>query len=200
MIPPSQTFEPQHYGLAPSHPEVEALLPRLTAGEILDIGCGSGRHALLFNHHGFPVKAWDNDPNALQRLVQISEQAGCLGVSTELHDLNSHRFNGQYQAIIAVDTLMYLSPSAVGQVIADMQAATCKRGYNLIICAMHGDNSPAIDNLSFAFASGELSHYYRRWHIVHYHEQDTLWTPPNSQATPLRMATLLAQKVSVKEL
>ncbi|MBT0723869.1 methyltransferase domain-containing protein [Rosenbergiella sp. S61] len=191
-----------HYGVASPHPEVVSLLPRLVEGEILDIGCGTGRHALYLQQHGFPVTAWDNDLEAVQRLKQINAQASLPGITVASHDLNHHRFNGQYHAIIAVDTLMYLDPATISQLIADMQAATCKGGYNLIVCAMHDEHQLSAVEFPFALSSGELSHYYRRWHIVHYHEQIETWLPPSSQAEPvtLRFATLLAQKISIKEL
>lgn len=184
------------------HPEVVALVPRLVEGELLDLGCGYGRHALYLQQQGFPVTAWDNDPQAVEHLTQLASQAALSDLTATVTDLNHHRFNGRYHAIVAVDTLMYLHPATIGQLIADMQAATLKGGYNLIVCAMHDEHLTNPIAFPFSFRSGELSHYYRRWHIVHYHEQLTTWQPPDPQAAPLtlRFATLLAQKISIKEL
>ncbi|WP_241650066.1 methyltransferase domain-containing protein [Rosenbergiella collisarenosi] len=188
--------------LAAPHPEVVALVPRLVEGEILDLGCGSGRHALYLQQQGFPVTAWDNDLLAIQHLTQLSANAALTGITVATPDLNHHRFNGQYHAIVAVDTLMYLDPSVIGQLIADMQAATLKGGYNLIVCVMRDEHQASPVEFPFSFSSGELSHYYRRWHIVHYHEQLATWSPPASPTEPisLRFATLLAQKISIKAL
>ena len=44
------------------HPAVAALVPVLKARgtrHVLDLGCGVGRHALLFAEHGFVVEAVD---------------------------------------------------------------------------------------------------------------------------------------------
>jgi tellurite methyltransferase len=44
------------------HPAVAALMPVLKARgtrNVLDLGCGVGRHALLFAEHGFAVEAID---------------------------------------------------------------------------------------------------------------------------------------------
>jgi tellurite methyltransferase len=44
------------------HPAVAALVPMLKARgaqDVLDLGCGVGRHALLFAEHGFTVEAID---------------------------------------------------------------------------------------------------------------------------------------------
>jgi SAM-dependent methyltransferase len=53
--------------LAP-HPAVAALMPVLKtrrAQHVLDLGCGVGRHALLFAEHGFAVEAIDGSTAGL---------------------------------------------------------------------------------------------------------------------------------------
>ena len=50
------------------HPAVAALVPTLKARgarHVLDLGCGVGRHALLFAEHGFAVEAIDGAPAGL---------------------------------------------------------------------------------------------------------------------------------------
>src|SRR5215472_18663329 len=50
------------------HPAVAALVPVLKARgvqHVLDLGCGIGRHALLFAEHGFGVEAIDGAPAGL---------------------------------------------------------------------------------------------------------------------------------------
>jgi 2-polyprenyl-3-methyl-5-hydroxy-6-metoxy-1,4-benzoquinol methylase len=50
------------------HPAVAALVPVLKARgtqHVLDLGCGIGRHALLFAEHGFIVEAIDGAPVGL---------------------------------------------------------------------------------------------------------------------------------------
>jgi SAM-dependent methyltransferase len=44
---------------------VRRFAPLLPAGEVLDLACGSGRHARLFAALGHPVLALDRDPQAL---------------------------------------------------------------------------------------------------------------------------------------
>lgn len=48
----------------PSH-WVGRFAPLAPAGEVLDLACGSGRHARLFARLGHPVLAVDRDPQAL---------------------------------------------------------------------------------------------------------------------------------------
>ena len=53
------------------------------AGEVLDLACGSGRHARLFAQAGHPVLAVDRDAGALAGLAA----AGLPGITTLQHDL-----------------------------------------------------------------------------------------------------------------
>jgi SAM-dependent methyltransferase len=59
---------------------VRRFAPLAPAGEVLDLACGSGRHARLFAALGHPVLALDRDPQAL------AATAG-EGIQTMEHDL-----------------------------------------------------------------------------------------------------------------
>ncbi|MEN3277938.1 MAG: hypothetical protein V7631_3728 [Massilia sp.] len=50
---------------SPPSPWVRRFAPLVPAGEVLDLACGSGRHARLFAELGHPVLAVDRDPDAL---------------------------------------------------------------------------------------------------------------------------------------
>lgn len=188
----------EKYGLTPTHSEVLAALPLLTQGKALDLGCGSGRNSLFLNQHGFDVTAWDQNPDSLARLNQIIEQESLTHIRTELRDLNQTRFNGAYAFVLSTVVMMFLQPETIPQLIADMQASTVKQGYNLIVAAMSTDDFPCPVNFPFTFKSGELSHYYRNWHIVKYNEHvgQLHKKDENGNRIRCRFATLLAQKAS----
>src|SRR6267143_1085377 len=72
------------------HPALEALVPVLkarSAQHVLDLGCGVGRHALLFAEHGFDVEAIDGAAagldfacrEAVARGLQLSLRRGDVG-------------------------------------------------------------------------------------------------------------------------
>ena len=61
---------------------VRRFAPLVPAGEVLDLACGSGRHARLFAQLGHPVLAVDRDPLALQA-------ATGPGIVTLAHDLEA---------------------------------------------------------------------------------------------------------------
>lgn len=191
----------QHYQLTAPHSEVIAALDHLSGGKALDIGCGNGRNALLLNSRGFDVTAWDKNAASLTRLNEIICREGLTGITTAQHDLNDLRFNGAWDLVLSTVVMMFLQPETIPQLIADMQASTVKEGYNLIVAAMDTPDYPCTLGFPFAFKSGELSHYYRKWHIIKYNEHvgQLHKVDASGQRISLRFATLLAQKSSVKD-
>ncbi|ORM67510.1 tellurite resistance methyltransferase TehB [Pantoea rwandensis] len=191
-------FYAEKYGLTPTHSEVLAALPKLEVGKALDLGCGQGRNSLFLNQHGFDVTGWDSNPQSLERLNSIIQQENLQQIRTELCDLNQVRFNGGYQFVFSTVVMMFLQPETIPQLIADMQASTVKNGYNLIVAAMSTDDYPNSQGFPFAFKSGELSDYYRNWHIVKYNEDvgELHRRDEDGNRIKYRFATLLAQKAS----
>ncbi|OON39002.1 tellurite resistance methyltransferase TehB [Izhakiella australiensis] len=191
----------QKYQLTATHSEVLAAFPALSGGKALDLGCGNGRNALMLNLKGFEVTAWDRNPRSLENLNRIIEAEQLCGIETQRVDLNNHRFNGSWDFILSTVVMMFLQPATIPQLIADMQASTAKDGYNLLVAAMDTPDYPSQADFPFAFKSGELSHYYRNWHIVKYNENvgQLHRTDENGQRISQRFATLLAQKTYVKD-
>ncbi|WP_313706004.1 class I SAM-dependent methyltransferase [Massilia sp.] len=71
-----------HAPTLPPSPWVRRFAPLVPHGEVLDLACGSGRHARLFAQLGHPVLAVDRDPAAL-------EAAAGPGIVTLAHDLEA---------------------------------------------------------------------------------------------------------------
>lgn len=60
-------------------PEIYPLLQRWQkAGlnKILDLGCGIGRHAILFAENGFKVDACDLSQDGIEKLNKLKKNAG----------------------------------------------------------------------------------------------------------------------------
>jgi SAM-dependent methyltransferase len=73
--------------LRPS-PWVARFAPLIQQGEVLDLACGSGRHARHLAALGRPVLAVDRDPHALQAVMAGQEgDAGVQTLHTALCDL-----------------------------------------------------------------------------------------------------------------
>lgn len=71
---------PTHIATPIASPWVRRFAPLVPAGEVLDLACGSGRHARLFAGLKHPVLAVDRDPGAL-------DAAGGPGIATLQLDL-----------------------------------------------------------------------------------------------------------------
>lgn len=200
MIVRPDNYYTEKYQLSPTHSEVLEALERVPPGRALDVGCGNGRNALWLNMKGFEVTGWDNNPASLARLNQIIAEENLQGIVTAQKDLNEWRFNGAWDFVFSTVVMMFLQPETIPQLIADMQASTVKGGYNLIVAAMDTEDYPCDQGFPFAFKSGELSDYYRNWHIVKYNEHvgQLHRTDEQGNRISLRFATLLAQKEMIK--
>lgn len=82
------------------------LLPR--GGQILDVACGRGRHALLLASAGFDVHAIDRDPEAIGFLRATADRLG-LKLNADLVDLETGPASGlppgDYDAVMVFNYL-----------------------------------------------------------------------------------------------
>ncbi|HLR13197.1 MAG TPA: tellurite resistance methyltransferase TehB [Burkholderiaceae bacterium] len=180
----------RRYGLNPPHSEVVAACEVIQPGKALDMGCGSGRNALYLGELGFDVTAVDNNPNALAALQSIVGQENMDTVEPRLYDVNDAALDADYDFIACTVTLMFLDPSRVDAVLADMQAHTRPGGHNLIVCAMDTRETPCPVNFPFTMTTGQLSDTYTGWELLKYNED--IGTMHNG--AQLQFATMLARK------
>lgn len=184
------------YGLTRTHSEVIAAMPYLTPGRVLDLGCGNGRNSLYLAANGFDVTAWDKNPVSIASLQRVAEAEGLNNLQSDVRDLNSLTFDGEYDFILSTVVMMFLEPTTIAGLIDNMQRCTKSGGYNLIVAAMDTDDFPCNVGFPFAFREGELSGYYAGWEIVKYNEEpgELHRTDEAGNRIKLRFATLLARK------
>ncbi len=180
------------YGLNPPHSEVVKACRTIEPGKALDMGCGPGRNALYLSQLGFDVTAIDANPNAIGMLQSVVEQEGLDNVDARVYDINQADLGADYDFIACTVTLMFLDPTRVDAVIADMQRCTRAGGHNLIVAAMDTDEYPCPMNFPFTLRTGQLSAAYAGWELLEYNED--LGTMHNG--AQLQFATLLARKPS----
>ena len=179
------------YGLNAAHSEVVLASELIQPCSALDMGCSNGRNALFLSQLGFQVTAVDNNPGAIGALQSIVEQEGISTIETRVYDINAAALDASYGFIACTVTLMFLDPTRVAEVIADMQRSTETGGYNLIVCAMSTAAHPCPAPFPFTFDEGQLSAAYAGWELVKYNED--LGTMHNGMQ--LQFATLLARKL-----
>lgn len=184
------------YGLTRTHSEVIATMPYLSTGRVLDLGCGNGRNSLYLAANGFDVTAWDKNPMSIDNIKRVAEAEGLTQIQSDVRDLNSLSFDGEYDFILSTVVMMFLEASTIPGLIDNMQRCTKSGGYNLIVAAMDTADFPCTVGFPFAFREGELSNYYAGWEIVKYNEEpgELHRTDEAGNRIKLRFATLLARK------
>lgn len=180
------------YGLNPAHSEVVEACKIIEPCNTLDMGCSNGRNALYLSQRGFNVTAVDTNPGAIDALKSISIEEQISTINAQMYDINTANIKEDFGFISCTVTLMFLDPTRVDAVIADMQQHTLAGGYNLIVCAMNTDEHPCPAPFPFTFATGQLSDAYKGWQIIKYNED--LGTMHSG--AQLQFATILAKKPS----
>lgn len=178
------------YGLNPPHSEVVKACGIIEPGKALDMGCGPGRNALYLSRLGFDVTAIDANPNAIGMLQSIVEQEGIDKIEARIYDINQADLGATYDFIACTVTLMFLDPTRVDAVIADMQRCTRAGGCNLIVAAMDTDEYPCPMNFPFTLRTGQLRTAYDGWELLEYNENPGTM----HNGARLQFATLLARR------
>lgn len=193
----SENYYTEKYGLTRTHSDVVNAVTVVPPGNTLDLGCGSGRNSLYLNQKGFDVTAWDKNPMSISNLNKIIEAEGLKNITADVVDLNTLHFDGEYDFILSTVVMMFLERNAIPGLIANMQRCTKVGGYNLIVAAMNTEDFPCTVGFPFAFAEGELSHYYAGWELLKYNEDvgELHKTDAEGNRIKLRFATMLARKV-----
>src|SRR5690554_7880496 len=118
------------YGLNPAHSEVVEACKIIEPCKALDMGCSNGRNALYLSQLGFNVTAVDNNPSAIHMLQQIISEENIDNIQAQVYDINNANLTNDFGFIACTVTLMFLDPSRVNAVIANMQERTLPGGYN----------------------------------------------------------------------
>lgn len=178
------------YGLNPAHSEVVEACTIIKPCDTLDMGCSNGRNAVYLGQLGFSVTAIDANPSAIDMLQSIIIEEKMSNIRAHVYDINNASLDENYGFIACTVTLMFIDPTRVDSVIADMQKRTLSGGYNLIVCAMSTEENPCPVHFPFTLKAGQLSEAYKGWELVKYNED--VGTMHNG--AKLQFATMLARK------
>jgi tellurite methyltransferase len=191
-----ENYFTEKYGLTRTHSEVLHAASKIAPGKTLDLGCGNGRNSLYLAANGFEVTAWDKNPMSIGNLETVRQAEGLENLQAKEVDLNTLRFDGEYDFILSTVVMMFLEASTIPGLIANMQRCTRPGGWNLIVAAMDTDDYPCTVGFPFAFKGGELEAYYAGWEFDRYNEDvgELHRTDANGNRIKLRFATMLARK------
>ncbi len=92
------------------------------AGPNLDLGCGNGRASSYLAANGYDVTAWDKNPASMANLERIKAAEGLDNLQTDIVDLNTLTFDGEYDFILSTVAMFWRRKTIPG-LIANMHAA-----------------------------------------------------------------------------
>lgn len=180
------------YGLSPTHSEVVEACKIIEPCDTLDMGCSNGRNAIYLGQLGFNVTAIDANPGAINMLQSIIDEEELNNVKAQVYDINNANLSEDYGFISCTVTLMFMDPTRVNDILADMQKRTLAGGYNLIVCAMSTEEHPCPVGFPFSLKADQLRETYKGWELIKYNED--VGTMHNG--AKLQFATILARKAS----
>lgn len=87
---------------------------------ILDLGCGLGRHSLLFAAHRFKVTALDSSESGLRRLEAPAEERG-LSLDVVRADLSKLPFDAQsFDAVLAYHSIYHVDSDGMAAAVNEL--------------------------------------------------------------------------------
>ena len=87
---------------------------------VLDLGCGLGRHSVLFSGYGFEVCALDSSEDAVESLRKYSEDNG-LEIQCKVGDMHDLPYeDGSFDCIFAYLSISHTDSEGIKKVISEM--------------------------------------------------------------------------------
>jgi ubiquinone/menaquinone biosynthesis C-methylase UbiE len=112
-------------------PVVLAALEDLEPGRALDLGCGSGRHAVWLAERGWQVTAVDFSPEALR---QAGERAAEVGVAVDWIEADLATYNPPGAAFdLVLLAYLHVPVDERRAILAKAEAAVAERGTLLLV-------------------------------------------------------------------
>src|SRR3989344_163737 len=134
--------------------EFKHFIELLPGKYILDLGCGSGDHSLLFKQQGLEVSAIDIS----QEMVRLTREKG---IEAEIMDIEQLTFALEsFDGIWAVTSLLHIPKAALPGVIKNLHKIL-KHGGILYVCVKEGEGEKmVVDN-----ADGTTERFFSFWQL-----------------------------------
>ncbi|MFC1726896.1 class I SAM-dependent methyltransferase [Patescibacteria group bacterium] len=112
-------------------PEIYPLLKRWQKKKfqrLLDLGCGIGRHAVLFAQGGFKVDACDLSQDGINKVNELAKQ-NKLNISTKVTDMLSLPYEDNlFDCLVAFNVIYHADDKGVVKTISEMKRVLKKKG------------------------------------------------------------------------
>lgn len=112
-------------------PEVYPLVNRWQKQKLLkllDLGCGIGRHSILFAQNDFTVSAFDLSGEGIKKLDGIIDKEG-LNITTAVGDMLSLPYSNEYfDSVVAFHAIYHTDDLGIEKVIEEIDRVLKKEG------------------------------------------------------------------------
>ncbi len=147
----------------PSKEVVELVGKLKTNANILDVGCGDGRHSVYLATLGFSVDAIDLSEKGIKKIKELADPS--LDLNAAVCDICSFESEKNYDLVIMHGLLQFLEVEKRNKVIEKMKVLTEANGYHVI--AVFTDELPLPEDLKEhlvgVFHDGEIRDFYKTW-------------------------------------
>lgn len=173
-------------------------IKNLKPGNVLDLGSGRGRNALVLASRGFSVTAVDIDPEATAHMQAKARNMNLQQNLTALSaDISNLAWAANFDNVIAIYSLRSVLKGSFAKQVSKIQQATVAGGLNII--QEHIKSSP-LYNPEFGDhwpAHDELDRLYQGagWDVQHYREEELPSLAPKTGLPFMQpTATIVARK------
>ncbi len=146
-------------------------LKRESAKKVLDLGCGAGRHSILFGKEGFQVVALDISETALKILESRLKAASIDSVTLVKHEMWELPFiHSYFDGVVCTNVLHHGKLSQIKQATREIHRVM-KRGASAFVVALstadfRKGNGKMLERNTYVFTEGEergiIHHFFPR--------------------------------------
>ncbi len=113
-------------------PLISKFVKYIPKGRVLDLGCGRGNNSLFLASKGFLVTAVDKNNNQIEKIKRLAKSQN-ISIKAKHKDIRDFSFRkNYYSAIIATNSLFFLSKKEFDSIIKKMKTAVKENGLIII--------------------------------------------------------------------
>ncbi len=168
----------------------QAALPFLS-GRVLDLACGLGALSVAAARNGCEVIAVDASPTAIQHVATVARAEG-LNVLPVQHDAATYRFDGTFDAVVAIGILMFFPRDVALGLLEKVQRAVRPAGHAIVTVLLQGTTfTDVFDGDRYhLFDPEELRRAFDGWEVRSWRQEEL----PSPNGTVRRIGSMIARK------
>jgi ubiquinone/menaquinone biosynthesis C-methylase UbiE len=117
------------FGVLPKIRKVSQVFKEKGYRNILDLGCGTGRHSLFLAQQGFDVEATDLSPTGIKIARDKAESLGLHNIRFRQHEMKKIPFmDASFDAVVCTWTIYHGTISNIGQTLSEIYRVLKQKG------------------------------------------------------------------------